>query len=60
MTPDEIRAARKRLGLSQIALATLLGLDNGTLSRWERGAQAAPAWLPFALRGVEATNAPDS
>ena len=39
MTPDEIRAARKELGLNQSQLAERLNLGKGggnTVSRWER------------------------
>jgi transcriptional regulator with XRE-family HTH domain len=32
-----IAAKRRRLGLSQKALAALLGIDEGTIRRWERG-----------------------
>jgi putative zinc finger/helix-turn-helix YgiT family protein len=38
MTPDEIRALRKRYGLTQEALAELTGLGVASLGRWERGA----------------------
>lgn len=40
MTPDELKAARQGLGLSQNQLARVLGMSaNGgfTISRWERG-----------------------
>jgi len=32
-----IASERRRLGLSQKALAESLGLDEGTVSKWERG-----------------------
>jgi transcriptional regulator with XRE-family HTH domain len=32
-----IASKRRRLGLSQKALAALLAIDEGTISRWERG-----------------------
>lgn len=37
MTPAHIRRERKRLGLSQPALAVLVGTDGTSVSRWERG-----------------------
>jgi putative zinc finger/helix-turn-helix YgiT family protein len=37
LTPQEIKAGRERLGLSQQGLAELLGLGGNSLSRWEKG-----------------------
>lgn len=37
LTPEEIRAARERLGLSQQELQRLLRLGGNSLSRWENG-----------------------
>jgi DNA-binding transcriptional regulator YiaG len=37
MTPDELRAERKRLGLSQPKLAAALGISVRTLQDWEQG-----------------------
>ena len=39
MTSAGLRAARKSLGLSQPALAKILGVHWLTVSRWERGVQ---------------------
>ncbi len=39
MTPEEIRAYRKRLGLTQEDLAKFLRLAKETVSRWESGKQ---------------------
>jgi transcriptional regulator with XRE-family HTH domain len=39
---QRIRAARKRLGLSQPELASLLGVSQVTISQWERG-QSRPS-----------------
>ena len=39
VTPDEVRAARKRLGLTQSQFATLLGVHLVTVKKWETGAQ---------------------
>ncbi len=37
MTPDEIRAMRQKLGLSQAGLAQLSGLGVASIARWESG-----------------------
>src|SRR5262249_9647058 len=39
MTPDEVRRARKALGLSQSKFAELLGVHLVTVKKWETGAQ---------------------
>lgn len=39
-SPDEIKALRKQLGLSQEALAEKLGVSFSTVNRWERGHRA--------------------
>ena len=44
MDGDEIRRLRVEAGLTQGALAARLGVDQGTVSRWERG-QGAPSSL---------------
>src|SRR5215471_14571588 len=36
MTPSELRAERKALGLTQAALASELGVATNTIARWER------------------------
>ena len=35
----EIRFLRKNMGFTAIELAKLIGVDNATISRWERGIQ---------------------
>lgn len=37
MEPKEITAVRRRLGLGQTELASLMGVHPMTVSRWERG-----------------------
>lgn len=37
MTKDEVRAARSRLGLTQIEMARELGVSIRTYRRWENG-----------------------
>jgi DNA-binding transcriptional regulator YiaG len=40
VTGEEVRKIRKRLGLSQVAFARLVGVHEITVSRWENGALA--------------------
>ncbi len=37
MTAAQLRTIRKRLGLTQVQLATELGVDANTVARWEQG-----------------------
>lgn len=37
MTPLEIKRIREKLGMTQEALAHLLGVSFQTINRWERG-----------------------
>jgi putative transcriptional regulator len=37
VTGEEVRALRKRLGLSQASLAALVGVTANSVARWERG-----------------------
>jgi putative zinc finger/helix-turn-helix YgiT family protein len=37
LTPEQIRAMRERLGMSQAEFAQLTGIGVATLSRWEQG-----------------------
>jgi DNA-binding transcriptional regulator YiaG len=43
MTPEEVRRARKALGLSQSRFAALLGVHVVTVKKWETGAQGLRA-----------------
>ncbi len=38
LSPAEIKAIRERWGLSQVAFATLLGMSQATINRYEQGA----------------------
>jgi DNA-binding transcriptional regulator YiaG len=40
VTGEEVRKIRKRLGLSQVAFARLVGVHEVTVSRWEHGVLA--------------------
>ncbi|HMO96650.1 MAG TPA: phosphoglycerate dehydrogenase [Tepidiformaceae bacterium] len=49
MTPETFIAERTALGLSQAAIADSLGVDQGTISRWESGKVRIPAAIELAL-----------
>lgn len=49
MDAAEFAAARIALGLSQSAIATALGVDQGTISRWESNKVRIPAAIELAL-----------
>jgi DNA-binding transcriptional regulator YiaG len=51
LSGKEIRFLRKHLGRSQRALGAVLGSDEQTVSRWERGSTAMPAAADRLLRG---------
>ncbi|RWN51356.1 MAG: hypothetical protein EOS04_24070 [Mesorhizobium sp.] len=53
MTPDEYRAALKRLGLSHNRAAPLLGVDLRTSKRWALGERAIPPPLTRLLAYIE-------
>ena len=42
MTADELKAARKELGWTQLHLVALIGVDKRSVSRWETGAVRVP------------------
>ncbi len=52
--PDFI-AQRNALGLSQSAIATALGVDQGTISRWESGKVRIPGPMALALARLKET-----
>jgi len=56
-TPEEVKGRRQRLGLTQAALAGLLGVTRMAVARWEWGRHPVPPWLHLALAGIEATGA---
>lgn len=55
MTPDDYREAIEKLGLSQIAAARLLGVDERTSRRWANGERDVPAPAARFLRYLIAT-----
>ncbi|MBZ4251836.1 helix-turn-helix domain-containing protein, partial [Streptococcus pneumoniae] len=44
--PLDLQSLRARLGLTQEALAALLGVHKLTVSHWETGAASPPGYLP--------------
>lgn len=58
MTPTDLLAALDRLGLSQAALARMVGTERQAVWRWtldpsHANARAAPHWLPSWLAMFE-------
>lgn len=49
MAPDDIRARRKGLGLSQPQLAEYLGVSASTVRKWEQGLRVC-TWPEWSLR----------
>lgn len=54
MSPNHLRDQRNALGLSQTALAALLGVRQATVSDWETGKQPIPHMLSLALEALSA------
>jgi DNA-binding transcriptional regulator YiaG len=55
VTADEYRSAIERLGLSQVAAAKLLGVDDRTSRRWASGERDVPPPAARFLRYLIAT-----
>jgi transcriptional regulator with XRE-family HTH domain len=53
MTPDELKAWRKKHGHTQVTLAGALSVIPLTVSRWERGVREIPSFLSLALEALE-------
>jgi DNA-binding transcriptional regulator YiaG len=53
MTDTDLKLWRKRLGLTQVELANMLGTYQVTVARWETGARKIPFLLPLALEALE-------
>ncbi len=51
--PDEIQAARKRLGLSQDRFAQAFGVSASTLRKWEQGQRQPTGAAKTLLRIIE-------
>ena len=52
MTPDDIKAARKRMAMSQGELASALGYTRQTIIHWEKGRFAPPENLLDRLTAI--------
>jgi transcriptional regulator with XRE-family HTH domain len=52
MTPEELRTVRKEMGMTQVQLATALGMTSNAVAMWERGERPMPPWMPVALKGL--------
>ena len=53
MSGEEIRNWRLKHDLSQQELAELLGIDQTTISAWEKGKRVPPKYLPLLLMFLE-------
>jgi transcriptional regulator with XRE-family HTH domain len=53
MTGDELRAWRRKQGLTQEQLSKCLGVIRVTIARWETDVRAVPSFLPLALEALE-------
>jgi transcriptional regulator with XRE-family HTH domain len=53
MTGDDLKAWRKKLRITQVELARLLGTYQVTIARWETGTRKIPFLLPLALEALE-------
>jgi transcriptional regulator with XRE-family HTH domain len=50
MTATQFRKILDRLGLSQLGLARLIGVDGRTVRRWALGERSAPEMVAIILR----------
>jgi transcriptional regulator with XRE-family HTH domain len=49
---DDVKAFRKRHGLTQLKLAYLMDVTPGAISKWEHQ-RTVPRWVELALKGLE-------
>lgn len=54
MDGEELLDWRERHGMSQGRLAKFFGYVRQTIANWESGDNPIPAWVPYALRGIDA------
>lgn len=50
MTSNELKAERKKRGLTQAKFAELLGVKKGTVTAWEIGQNPIPEWIKKRLK----------
>ena len=53
MTAQEIREMRLGMGISQLALANILGITRATVCSWETGKTKPSLLLAFKLRQLD-------
>lgn len=58
MKGERVAAVRKRLGLTQVHLAEILGVHPITVSQWERGTAVPNAWASGLLDVFETVQEP--
>jgi DNA-binding transcriptional regulator YiaG len=51
--PDELKAIRGRLGLTQTGLAAKLGVQRGAVARWETGVRTITGPVALAIRSLK-------
>jgi DNA-binding XRE family transcriptional regulator len=56
MTSSDLHTWRKSRGLTQEALAALLGVVRKTINEWENERAAIPPYLHLALRALDQTS----
>jgi DNA-binding transcriptional regulator YiaG len=54
MTPDQFKATRKELGITQSELAEEWGVHVQSISKWERGVDPINPIAAYALRAMSA------
>ena len=52
MTPDELKRARKALGMSQSELAKAIGSNHSTIGSWETGRHKVSAVAEKSIRDL--------
>jgi DNA-binding transcriptional regulator YiaG len=58
MTGPQLRRTRRQLGLTQVGLATALGVTSTTVARWERGESGISEPVARLVRILVAQRAP--
>lgn len=53
MTGAELKTARTKKALTQVALASLLQVAQNTVYRWEAESRKIPKWVPMVLKLVK-------